>query len=108
MYLPVGEGGAGQEGVAVPDQNVADGGRGLLACYLLPLVTAQLSSEYDLLRVAEVLQGAVSDLGVCADAATGARGHRGHQQQTQCDQFLHSVPRRWRMRMFLFSGARGA
>ena len=107
MYLPVGEGGPGQEGVAVPDQNVADGGRGLLACYLLPLVTAQLSSEYDLLRVAEVLQGAVSDLGVCADAAPGARGHRG-RQQTQCDQFLHSVPSRWRMRMILFSRARGA
>ena len=107
MYLPVGEGGAGQEGVAVPDQNVADGGRGLLACYLSFLVTAQLSSEYHLLRVAEVLQGAVSDLGVCADAAPGARGHRG-RQQTHCDQYLHSAQRRWRMRMFLFSRARGA
>ena len=34
VYLPVREGGASQEGVAVADQDVADGGSGLLACYL--------------------------------------------------------------------------
>ena len=59
---------------------------------VLLIIACYCAAEYDLLRVAEVLHCAVSDLGVCADAAPGARGHGGHQQQSHCDQYLHSAP----------------